>query len=101
MGLVRRVERTSKTVMGKRDNRRRREKRRERRAEERARDQGRQVTAPAIPSSARTMAFRARGGVELQLPVTAQTVQGTGAALTADEARARLFEHAFSRTADA
>jgi len=88
--------------MGKRDNRRRREKRRERRAEERARDKEQQVTAPCIPGSARTMAFRARGGVEVQFPTEAQTVQAAGAALTADEARARLIERAFvSRVADA
>lgn len=89
--------------MGKgRDKLKRRDKRRERAAKEREAFKQRADAAPAIKTSDRTLAFRARGGVEVQFPVEAQPVQGAGAPLTADQARARLTERAFGqRVADA
>ncbi|APU88978.1 hypothetical protein Rctr197k_182 [Virus Rctr197k] len=80
--------------MGKRDKRRRREKKRERRVE-------RVVTDVRIRTQDRTLAFRARGGVEVQLPVEGRVVQGAGQALTREEARARLLEAALQGPADA
>jgi hypothetical protein len=57
---------------------------------------------PPIRTQDRTLCFRARGGVEVQFPVEAQPVQGTGEPLTPDEARARLLERAFgTRVSDA
>jgi len=81
--------------MGKRDTRKRRQKRRERQlVDTEQRDRERRA-AKSTPMENRSLCFRARGGVEFQLPAMAQPVQGTGEALTPDEARARLVEHAF------
>lgn len=89
--------------MGKgRDKLKRRDKRRERAAREREEFKQRAEAAPMIRTSDRTLAFRARGGVEFNLGVEAQPVQGHGGPLTVDQARARLAERAFGqRAADA
>lgn len=79
--------------MGKRDRRKRRERRRERAAQERVRTR----EAAAIPTTDRSFAFRARGGVTVELPIDAAPVQSVSQPLTPDEARARLLERALGR----